>query len=131
MMMSNYCTNEIWKRTIWFKQKPTLSFLFLIKWSVPIFVICFWFYICPYVQNLSHKQIIKHNVQQAGMNQNEILHLLNEVWILQHIENKFFPKILPQHYALCRVVSSAVSTGPDGLRQKLAVGAVLLHSLRA
>ena len=97
--------------------RPNVCILFLIL------------YICPYVQNLSHKQIIKHNVQQAGMNQNEILHLLNEVWILQHIENKFFPKILPQNYALRRVVSSAFSTGPDGLHQKLAVRAVLLNSL--
>ena len=68
--------------------RPNICILFLIL------------YIYPYVQNLSHKQIIKHNVQQAGMNQNKILHLLNEVWILQHIENKFFPKILPQNYAL-------------------------------
>ena len=47
--------------------RPNICILFLIL------------YICPYVQNLSHKQIIKHNVQQADMNQNEILHLLNEV----------------------------------------------------
>ena len=49
--------------------RPNICILFLILYIG----------LCPYVQNLSHKQIIKHNVQQAGMNQNEILHLLSEV----------------------------------------------------